>query len=234
MKHIYYGDGKGKTTAAIGLAVRAAGSKMKVLFVQFLKTEFSGERHILSHTENVTLTFCPLELKFTFDMDDKEKAQAAKIFKGIFDNAVTTALTEKYDMVVLDEVFEAINAHMLSESEVYEFITNAPSSMEIVMTGHNPPQKFMDCADYITEFKKIKHPYDRGITGRIGIDRAIVIGFRIFLGKEKGLAYLAILIHACQIKAGIKAVTPAATEDKPAGVATPVVKAFGIIAIYFG
>ena len=170
MKHIYYGDGKGKTTAAIGLAVRAAGRKMKVLFVQFLKTEFSGERHILSHTENVTLTFCPLELKFTFDMDDKEKAQAAKIFKGIFDNAVTTALTEKYDMVVLDEVFEAINAHMLSESEVYEFITNAPSSMEIVMTGHNPPQKFMDCADYITEFKKIKHPYDRGITGRIGIE----------------------------------------------------------------
>lgn len=170
MKHIYYGDGKGKTTAAIGLAVRVAGSKMKVLFVQFLKTEFSGERHILSHTENVTLTFCPLELKFTFDMDDKEKAQAAKIFKGIFDNAVTTALTEKYDMVVLDEVFEAINAHMLSESEVYEFITNAPSSMEIVMTGHNPPQKFMDCADYITEFKKIKHPYDRGITGRIGIE----------------------------------------------------------------
>ena len=170
MKHIYYGDGKGKTTAAIGLAGRAAGSKMKVLFVQFLKTEFSGERHILSHTENVTLTFCPLELKFTFDMDDKEKAQAAKIFKGIFDNAVTTALTEKYDMVVLDEVFEAINAHMLSESEVYEFITNAPSSMEIVMTGHNPPQKFMDCADYITEFKKIKHPYDRGITGRIGIE----------------------------------------------------------------
>lgn len=170
MKHIYYGDGKGKTTAAIGLAVRAAGSKMKVLFVQFLKAEFSGERHILSHTENVTLTFCPLELKFTFDMDDKEKAQAAKIFKGIFDNAVTTALTEKYDMVVLDEVFEAINAHMLSESEVYEFITNAPSSMEIVMTGHNPPQKFMDCADYITEFKKIKHPYDRGITGRIGIE----------------------------------------------------------------
>ncbi len=170
MKHIYYGDGKGKTTAAIGLAVRAAGSKMKVLFVQFLKTEFSGERHILSHTENVTLTFCPLELKFTFEMDDKEKAQAAKIFKGIFDNAVTTALTEKYDMVVLDEVFEAINAHMLSESEVYEFITNAPSSMEIVMTGHNPSQKFMDCADYITEFKKIKHPYDRGITGRIGIE----------------------------------------------------------------
>lgn len=170
MKHIYYGDGKGKTTAAIGLAVRAAGSNLKVLFVQFLKTEFSGERHMLSHMENVTLTFCPLELKFTFEMDEKEKAQASKVFKGIFERSVTTALTEKYDMVIFDEVIEAINADMLSESEVFEFITNAPTSMEIIMTGHNPPQRFIDIADYVTEFKSIKHPYERGITGRIGIE----------------------------------------------------------------
>jgi cob(I)alamin adenosyltransferase len=170
MKHIYFGDGKGKTTAAVGIAVRAAGSNLRVLFVQFLKTEFSGERKVLSEIDNVTLTCCPLELKFTFEMTEQEKLQASKIFKGIFERSVTTALTEKYDMVVFDEVFEAINAGMLSESEVYEFITNAPSGMEIVMTGHNPPQKFMDTADYITEFKKIKHPYDRGITGRIGIE----------------------------------------------------------------
>lgn len=170
MKHIYYGDGKGKTTAAVGLAVRAAGSNLKVLFVQFLKTEFSGERHVLSHTENVTLTFCPVELKFTFEMDEKEKLQAAQIFKGIFERSVTTALTEKYDVVVLDEVFEAIDAGMLSDADVFEFIANAPTSMEIIMTGHNPPQKFIDSADYVTEFKKIKHPYDRGITGRIGIE----------------------------------------------------------------
>lgn len=170
MKHIYYGDGKGKTTASVGIAVRAAGSNLKVLFVQFLKTEFSGERHVLSHTENITITFCPIELKFTFEMDEKEKVHASKIFKGIFERSVITALTEKYDMVVLDEVFEAINSDMLSENEVYEFITNAPSSMEIVMTGHNPPQKFINISDYVTEFKKIKHPYDRGITGRIGIE----------------------------------------------------------------
>lgn len=170
MKHIYYGDGKGKTTAAVGLAIRAAGSNLKVLFVQFLKTEFSGERHILSHLENVSVTDCPLELKFTFEMDNKEKAQASKIFKGIFNRSVTTALTQKYDVVVLDEVFEVINAKMLSESEVFEFIANAPSSMEIIMTGHNPPKLFMDSADYITEMKKVKHPYERGITGRIGIE----------------------------------------------------------------
>ena len=146
MKHLYFGDGKGKTTAAVGIAVRAAGSNLKVLFVQFLKTEFSGERHVLSHTENVTLTLCPADLKFTFQMN------------------------EKYDMVVFDEIIDAINAEMLTESEVVEFITNAPSSMEIIMTGHNPSQKMIDLCDYVTEFKKIKHPYDRGITGRIGVE----------------------------------------------------------------
>lgn len=170
MIHVYYGDGKGKTTAAVGLAARAAGSNMKVLFVQFLKTEFSGERHTLSHTENVTLTFCPFELKFTFEMDEKEKLQAAKVFKGIFDSSVTTALTDRYDMVILDEIFDVINNEMISEAEVFEFVANAPVSMEIIMTGHNPPERFIEAADYVTEFKKIKHPYDKGITGRIGIE----------------------------------------------------------------
>lgn len=170
MIHVYFGDGKGKTTAAVGLAARAAGSNMKVLFVQFLKTEFSGERHTLSHTENITLTFCPLELKFTFEMDEKEKLQAAKVFKGIFDSSVTTALTERYDMVILDEIFDVINNDMISEAEVFEFVANAPVSMEIIMTGHNPPERFIEAADYVTEFKKIKHPYDKGITGRIGIE----------------------------------------------------------------
>ena len=120
MKHLYFGDGKGKTTAAVGIAVRAAGSNLKVLFVQVLKTEFSGERHVLSHTENVTLTLCPADLKFTFQMNEKEKAQAAKIFKGIFDHSVTLALPEKYDMVVFDEIIDAINAEMLTESEVVD------------------------------------------------------------------------------------------------------------------
>ena len=170
MIHIYYGDGKGKTTAAVGLTARAAGSNMKVLFVQFLKTEFSGERHTLYQTENETITSCPIELKFTYEMDEKERVQSAKIFKDMFDNAVTTALMERYDVVILDEVFDVINHDMISEAEVYEFITNAPKSMEIIMTGHNPSARFLDIADYITEFKKIRHPYDRGITGRKGIE----------------------------------------------------------------
>ena len=170
MVHIYYGDGKGKTTAAIGLACRAAGSRMKVLFVQFLKTEFSGERHTLSHTENITLTFAPLELKFTYDMNETEKKHASVIFRKIFDNAVTTVLTQKYDMVVLDEIFSAIEAGMISEHDVYEFVSNAPKNLEIVMTGHNPPERILELADYITEMKKIRHPYDNGVQARFGIE----------------------------------------------------------------
>ena len=170
MIHIYYGDGKGKTTAAAGLAVRAAGSNMKVMFVKFLKTEFSGERNILKSLDNVTVTSCPLELKFTFDMTDAEKQQTSVLFRGIFERSATAALAERYDMIVLDEVFDVIKEGMLSEAQVLEFITNAPNSIEIVMTGHNPPERFIDEADYVTEMKKIKHPFDKGLTGRIGIE----------------------------------------------------------------
>lgn len=170
MIHVYYGDGKGKTTAAVGLALRAAGSKMKVMFVQFLKTEFSGERNLLSQIENITVTSCPQELKFTNEMTDAEKQQAAVMYRGVFERSATLALSERYDMIVLDEIFDVINEGMVSEADVFEFIANAPKSIEIVMTGHNPPERFTEEADYVTEFKKIKHPFDKGITGRIGIE----------------------------------------------------------------
>lgn len=170
MKHIYYGDGKGKTTAAVGLAVRAAGCGMRVLFVQFLKTDGSGERGVLGSLDNVTLTNCPVSLKFTFDMTPAEKQQTAVLYRSIFERSAATALSDRYDMIVLDEVFDVINEGMLSEAQVYEFITNAPNSIEVVMTGHNPSQRFLDAADYITEMKKHRHPFDRGLAARKGIE----------------------------------------------------------------
>lgn len=170
MIHIYYGDGKGKTTAAVGLAVRAAGCGLRVLFVQFLKTDSSGERSVLGKLDNVTLTNCPLNLKFTFDMTDAEKHQTAVLYRNIFERSAATALSDRYDMIVLDEIFDVINEGMLTEAQVYEFITNAPNSIEIVMTGHNPSQRFLAEADYITEMKKHKHPFDNGMTARKGIE----------------------------------------------------------------
>ena len=79
-------------------------------------------------------------------------------------------MSQRYDMIVLDEIFDAVNEGMLSESEVFEFIANAPDGIEIVMTGHNPPERFIEAADYVTEFKKVKHPFDRGIGGRKGVE----------------------------------------------------------------
>lgn len=170
MIHIYYGDGKGKTTAAVGLAVRAAGCGLRVLFVQFLKTDSSGERSVLGKLDNVTLTNCPLNLKFTFDMTDAEKHRTAVLYRNIFERSAATALSDRYDMIVLDEIFDVINEGMLTEAQVYEFITNAPNSIEIVMTGRNPSQRFLAEADYITEMKKHKHPFDSGMTARKGIE----------------------------------------------------------------
>lgn len=170
MVHIYYGDGKGKSTAAAGLAIRAAGNNMKVMFAQFLKTADSGERAVLDRLDNVTLTVCPSKLKFTFEMTAAEKQQAAAMFRGIFERAAATALSERYDMVVLDEIFDIINEGMLAEADVFAFIANAPNSIEIVMTGHDPSKRFIDAADYVTEMKKIKHPYDKGMGARIGIE----------------------------------------------------------------
>ena len=122
MIHAYYGDGKGKSTAAAGAALRAAGNRMRVMYVQFLKTENTGERLALQSIDGINLTSCPLELKFTYEMDDRERQQVSMMYRGIFERAVSITLSDRYDMIVLDEVFDVINEGMLSESSVFEFI----------------------------------------------------------------------------------------------------------------
>lgn len=167
---IYCGDGKGKTSAAIGAAIRAAGRNMKVLFVQFLKCEDSGERSILKSIDNIDMTPCPVELQFTINMTESQKSQTAKIFKEIFDHAVRTALLSNYNVLILDEIFSAMETGMLNEHDVYTFLADAPSRMEIILTGRNPSDRFITLADYVSEIKKVKHPYDSGTRARIGIE----------------------------------------------------------------
>lgn len=166
--HIYCGDGKGKTTAAVGLAVRACGAGKKVLFVQFLKSDLSGERRILKHLEGVVLTPCPEQVKFTFRMDAQEKMVCRKRCSDLLQ------LAEKklplFDVVILDEIFGAISAQMLEESRVVSFVKNRPENTELVLTGRNPGTEILDMADYITEMKKIRHPYDQGVPARKGIE----------------------------------------------------------------
>lgn len=170
MLHIYYGYGKGKTTCAVGIAMRAAGSDRKVLFSQFLKGNDSGERRSMELIPNITLTSCPDHVKFVRDMTDEEKLQCRQHCRNTFEYCAKEALVGKYNMVIFDEIFIAIENNMLSESELFDFLANAPKNIEIVLTGHNPSEKILKLADYCTEMRKVAHPYDRGISARKGIE----------------------------------------------------------------
>ena len=143
MHHIYTGDGKGKTTAAVGLAVRCAGSGRRVLFTQFLKPAKSGEIEAMEDMENMQIWLCPAEFGFTWQMTDEEKEEAKDIY-------------ERYIWV--------------NEDELREMLEQFPDDMEVVLTGRNPSEQLCEWADYLTEMKKIKHPFDQGVKARKGIE----------------------------------------------------------------
>ncbi|MGN1051206.1 MAG: cob(I)yrinic acid a,c-diamide adenosyltransferase [Acutalibacteraceae bacterium] len=170
MLHIYYGNGKGKTSCATGIAVRAAGRNHKVLFVQFLKCEDTGERFVLRQMPNITLSPLPENLKFVKDMNEEEKRDVLNFCRKTFDDATKQTLIGKYDMVIFDEIFTAIENKLLTDNDLFEFLANAPKNIEIILTGHNPIKKHLDLADYVTEMKKIKHPYEKGVGPRKGIE----------------------------------------------------------------
>ncbi len=166
--HIYYGDGKGKTTAAVGLAARCAGAGGRVMFFQFLKGNSSSERNVLRTLKNINLIDGIDGMKFVWKMTAKEKDDAAKRYKKIFKDIVDGA--GKYDMIVLDEVIPALNYDFISERELAEFLKTKPERTEIVLTGRELPDALAALADYVTEMKKIKHPFDNGVRARLGIE----------------------------------------------------------------
>lgn len=165
--HIYTGDGKGKTTAAVGLATRALGQGLRVGFFQFLKSGFSGEMFVLSKS-GATFMAPQGSGKFVWEMNDEEKQQCKTQQQGNFDRAVQ--MQEQFDVLVLDEVIGAITTGMLDEADVLEFVKNKPEAMELVMTGRGASEKLLKLADYITEMRCIKHPYTQNVTARKGIE----------------------------------------------------------------
>ncbi len=166
--HVYCGDGKGKTTAAIGLAVRAAGRNFKVLFAQFLKGNKSGERVSLSKLENINLTKTPEHIKFYVDMNYHEKEHAKNNMEKIFSEAIS--LSNDYDLLILDEVLGLVECNFLDIDTLVDFLKNRPKNLEVVLTGRKLPDEIKELADYVTNFEKIKHPYDKGHLAREGIE----------------------------------------------------------------
>ncbi len=171
--HVYHGDGKGKTTAAIGLAVRAAGTGIPVVAVRFIKTDRSGELVSLERLPGVHVIPTEKNFKFTIFMSDEEKGEARVLCTRMMESAFAKALelaAEGSVLLVMDEILDAVNCCFVAKSRLIELLKGRLDGLEVVMTGRNPATELLDLADYITEMKKVKHPYDQGVRARKGIE----------------------------------------------------------------
>ena len=168
--HIYTGEGKGKTTASIGLAVRAAGAGMKVLFVQFFKEDSapSGEKEVLKAVGvDLVRSNCRHPL-FTGARTDLEAVRASVV--GTYEAAKEKLMSGGYNLAVFDEIMSAINGGWIKIDDILSFLDSRPKDLEVVLTGRNAPVELMQSADYVTEMLKIKHPFDNGVQARKGIE----------------------------------------------------------------
>ena len=166
--HVYYGDGKGKTTAAVGQAIRAAGAGLNVLFFQFMKDNSSSERKVLEQIPNVTCLPGKRHVKFYNQMNSEEKAEYKRYNTRALDEIGKFCVN--FDMLVLDEAVCAVDLELLSEKKLIDFLRHKPRGLEVIMTGHHVSDGIFNEADYVTEMTKVKHPYDKGRTAREGLE----------------------------------------------------------------
>ncbi len=172
MVHVYTGEGKGKTTAAFGLALRAIGEGLKVIIFQFLKGKSStGETVLKDMSGNVKIVrfeneVHPMFLPKKEFNQDKLSGQIEKDFSLVSE----TIMKGEYDLVILDEINNVMRSGWLNVEEVKDLIKKRPERVELVLTGRNAPQEIMEMADYVTEMRSIKHPSDRGVRARRGIE----------------------------------------------------------------
>lgn len=164
MLHLYWGDGKGKTTAAMGLALRALGHRRKVVIVQFLKDGTSGEIEPLRRLGAIVYA-CP-NAKFTWLMNEAEKAEA----RCNATVALRQALEQPWDLLVLDEACAAYENDLLDEKLLQQAVACAETGSEVVLTGRTPADWMQAAADYSTQMRACQHPYTKGVAARKGIE----------------------------------------------------------------
>lgn len=170
--HIYCGDGKGKTTAAMGLGMRAAGRGKKVLLTQFLKDNDTGELISIEKLgENFKVFKGKPVKKFFKFMTKEEQIETKNEHKNRFKEVTKKAVDENFDLLILDEIIASTNLELIALDEVTKFLENKPKGLEVVLTGRNPNEKLVDLAHYVSEIKAVKHPYEKGINSRIGIEK---------------------------------------------------------------
>jgi len=164
--HIYTGNGKGKTTSAFGLAVRMLGSGGKVLIIQFMKSTGAYGEQI--QIEKCGATIEPLGLpKFVHGKPEPDDIEAAKRALERSREAISSG---EWDMVILDEICVALGFGMLTVEEVKALIESKAPHTELVLTGRYCPEELFELADYVTEMREVKHPYQKGILARRGVE----------------------------------------------------------------
>ena len=179
--HLYTGDGKGKTTAAIGLAMRAAGAGMKVVFAQFMKGRDTSELKSLGKVPEITIIRNDRDLGWFKKDDEQQVKDYTQAHNRILDEIETFIMNDQCDLLVLDEATYPYNYGIIDKDRLenlFDVCRGADDenegcgrkAVEIVVTGRDADSFFTDNADYITEMKKIRHPYDQGIEGRPGIE----------------------------------------------------------------
>lgn len=166
---IYTGDGKGKTTAALGLALRCAGRDNRVLIVQFLKNTDTGELKPLRQIANIEIIRVCQTARFSFEWTDAEKAQERENGLEMM-HTLKTRMQQDVDLLILDEALGAISAGVLTEPELLGLIAEKPEHVEIVLTGRDCPDGLKKRADLITEMRPEKHYMTCGVKARKGIE----------------------------------------------------------------
>lgn len=169
--HVYTGDGKGKSTAALGQVLRALGYGMRAYILQFLKSKdrFSGEIGSLSQFDDNVELVRHHQTHPMFDPGVDVNQLRASVSEAL-DEARKAMVSGSYDIVVLDEINNAVADGFVDIKTIVEFVISKPKAVELILTGRSAAQEVMDLADYVTEMKCIKHPFQRGILARRGIE----------------------------------------------------------------
>jgi cob(I)alamin adenosyltransferase len=164
---VYTGNGKGKTTASLGLAVRAAGAGLRVYIVQFLKKGDYSEIKALSKFENITIEQYGLGKFVKGKPSEQDKAAGALGYKRLCD----LLKRNEHDLVIAEEGNVAVMCNLFSEADLLALMEMKPDNMELVITGRGATSSVMDKADLVTEMKEIKHYYKQGVVARVGIEK---------------------------------------------------------------
>ena len=164
---VYTGNGKGKTTVAIGLAIRAAGGGLKVYLGQFIKQMEYSEVNILKSIEGITWELYGTNgCIFNRPVNEQDMQGVEYGMK----RAGEIIMSEEFDVVILDEIFIPLSLDMIGENDINELISRKPDSVELVLTGRYAPDHIIEMADLVTEMKEVKHYYAQGVKSRKGIE----------------------------------------------------------------